>query len=151
MISLSGAFKLPLIVVGVLIIIFSGCQAKTTTPSVRYTLPELEYRLMVGFGEVFWCDPDFYPIGRPEQENINSLEQFATIRAGTAEFSAILAQLGLPDRPEYSNEEKLLIYREHKKLAYALQVAVSGDVHVRLHERSHGLPPHCRGMAQGRL
>jgi hypothetical protein len=74
---------------------------------------------------VFWCDPDFYPVGRPGQEEQNALQQFPSLRANEAEFSAILQHLGLPRKTEYTDEEKLLIYREHKKLTYQVEVIPS--------------------------
>jgi hypothetical protein len=112
------------------LVMSSACRtgpAATPTPPVGYSLPQLEYRLISHFGNVFYCDPDFYPVERPGQEERNSLEQFPIIRANDAEFPVILKHLGLPNKAEYSNEEKLLIYREHKKLTLAVQMAASGD------------------------
>jgi hypothetical protein len=83
---------------------------------------QLEYRLFSRFSNVFWCDPDLYPIERPGQEQKNALEQFPVIRANAAEFSAILEHRGLPEKAEYSDGEKLEIYREHKKLTLAVQM-----------------------------
>jgi len=119
---------LPLAVASV--ILLSGCKAQPTPPpQIKHSLPELEYRLFTSFNDAFWCDPDFYPIGRPGQEEKNALNQLPIIRANEAEFSAILGQLGLPKRTEYTDEEKLLIYREHKKLTYQVQMTVSGDLY----------------------
>lgn len=95
------------------------------TSSIVYSQYELEYRLLSRFDNVFWCDPDFYPVGRPGQEQQNALAQFATIRANAAEFAAILQHLGLPDKTDYTDQEKLLIYREHKRLTYAVQMTAS--------------------------
>ena len=96
-------------------------------PSVVYSLPELKYRLWAHFGDVFWCDPDLYPVARPEQEERNAIEQFPAIRADSAEFTAILNYLGLSIKTDYTDEEKLLIYRQHKKLTYSLEISSSGD------------------------
>jgi hypothetical protein len=85
--------------------------------------------LISHFEDVFWCDPDYYPVGGEEQEKENALEQFPAISANTVEFSAILAHLGLPEKSEYSDEEKLQIYREHKKLTYAVQITSSGNLY----------------------
>jgi len=113
-----------------LVILLLGCRAQPTPPPpIKHSLPELEYRLLASFNDVFWCDPDFYPIGRPGQEEKNALEQFPIIRANETEFSAILEHLGLPNRTEYTDEEKLLIYREHKKLTYTVQMTASGDLY----------------------
>jgi hypothetical protein len=120
-----------LLLLATALIVFSlGCGAQQTpTPPVEYSVPELEYQLISNFGDVFWCDPDFYPVAREGQEETNAQEQFATIRANTTEFSAILVHLGLPEKSEYSDEEKLQIYREHKKLTYAVQITSSGNLY----------------------
>ncbi len=114
-----------------LFIILSGCQAQPTptTMPVVYSEPQLKYRLIGNFGEVFYCDPDFYPVARPGEEEKNVLEQYPAIRANSAEFSVIRDYLGLPDKADYTNEEKLLIYRQHKKLTLAVQMTASGDIY----------------------
>jgi hypothetical protein len=109
-------------------LLISACRAPATTPPI-YSSYELEYRLIANFGDVFWCDPDFYPIGRPGQEEQNALEQYPTIRANSTEFAAIQAYLSLPTKADYTAEEKLLIYRQHKKLTYAVEITASGDVY----------------------
>jgi hypothetical protein len=88
---------------------------------------QLAYRVLDQYPDYFWCDPDFYPIGRPGGEQANSLAQFPTIQANNAEFSAILERLKLPNNPDYSDSEKLSIYREHKKLTLALQITPQGS------------------------
>jgi hypothetical protein len=121
-----NAMKWLLLLIIALIIVPIGCKSETP---VEYSLPELKYLVLASFDDVFWCDPDLYPIVRPGQEEQNALEQLPTIKANEAEFSAILQHLGLPDKAEYSDEEKLLIYREHKKLTYALEMTPSGDTY----------------------
>jgi hypothetical protein len=114
------------------LVISAACRtgpAATPTPPVVYSAPQLEYRLISNFGGVFYCDPDLYPVAREGQELANALEQFPIIRANAAEFSAILEHLGLPNKAEYTDEEKLLIYREHKKLIYGVELTASGDVY----------------------
>ena len=110
--------------------IFLACQGQSApTPPVQYSAPQLEYRLLSQFDDVFWCDPDFYPVERPGQEQKNALEQFPVIKANEAEFSAILEHLGLPDKADYTDSEKLQIYREHKKLEFAVHLTASGQVY----------------------
>ena len=96
----------------------------TTLPSV-YSQYQLEYRLYSEFPNVFWCDPDFYPVARVGQEQQNAIAQYLTIRSNQSEFSAILQQLNLPDKTDYTDSEKLLIYKEHKKLIYAVQMTAA--------------------------
>ncbi|MDP3878824.1 MAG: Hint domain-containing protein [Dehalococcoidales bacterium] len=112
-----------------LVILPFGCGQQTQPPPeppAAYSLPELKYLVLDSFDEVFWCDPDFYPVGRPGQEENNALEQFTLIRSDEAEFSAILQRLNLPGKDDYADEEKLLIYREHKRLTYQVEMTLSG-------------------------
>ncbi|MBI2848036.1 MAG: Hint domain-containing protein [Chloroflexi bacterium] len=96
-------------------------------PTVNYSVPELKYRLIASFGGVFYVDFDFYPVAREGQEEKNALEQFPVIRADEAELSAILQHLGLSDKADYTTEEKILIYREHKTLTLGVEMTASGD------------------------
>jgi hypothetical protein len=111
-----------------------GTGTPTVTPTsaptpVTYTVPELKYRLIDSYGEPFYVDYDFYPVAREGQEERNAEEQFPTIRADTAEFAAILQRLGLPNKADYTLDEKVRIYREHKKLTLGVQLTPSGGVY----------------------
>jgi hypothetical protein len=112
-----------------LIALSLGCKAKPVPP-VEYTQPELSYLLLSQFDNVFWCDPDFYPVARSGQEEQNAVQQFSSIRADEAEFSAIVEHLGLPDKAEYTDAEKLQIYREYKKLKYGVQLTPAGNAYA---------------------
>jgi hypothetical protein len=124
---LGHKFLLPLI--ALLMAVAAGCTpgSTTTTPPPEYSRYELEYRLLADFSDFFWCDPDLYPIARPDQEETDSQEQFPDIRADSAEFSAILGHLGLADKADYTDTEKLAIYREYKKLGGAVQMTPLGN------------------------
>jgi len=103
-----------------------SCVPYTPPPKV-YTAPELKYRLIDYFDDVFWCDPDYYPIGSPERELENALGQFGSIMADADEFAAILKRLSLDSKGSYTSEEKLLVYRQHKLLTYAVTITEDGD------------------------
>lgn len=114
--------------------IFAGACVKQgpatlPMPPVVYSVPELKYQLIAGFGDVFYVDLDYYPVAREGQEEKNALEQFPAIKADNAEFSAILQHLGLPDKADYTTEEKVSIYREHKKLTRGIEMTASGDIY----------------------
>jgi len=96
-------------------------------PKPSYSVYELEYLLFAEFGNIFYVDHDFYPIAREGQEQINANEQFPAIRANADEFAAIIYHLSLPDKADYTDAEKLLIYREHKKLTRGAQMSASGN------------------------
>jgi hypothetical protein len=97
----------------------------SSTPPTAFSRYDLAYKILAAYPDYFWCDPDSYPVGRDEMPN--ALEQFASIQADTAEFSAILKQTGLAQQAAYSDEQKLTIYREHKKLTRALTLTPDGD------------------------
>src|SRR3989304_199449 len=121
--------QLPVIMLALLLGL-SGCGAPPpTTPPVVYSAPELKYQLISNFGDVFYVDRDFYPVARAGQEEENALQQFPSIRADAAEFSAILAHLGLQSKAEYTTEEKVLVYREHKKLSLGVEMTPSGNAY----------------------
>jgi hypothetical protein len=107
----------------------SPSATPTPTSTATYSMYQLAYRVLDKYPDYFWCDPDFYPLGRPGGEEANSLAQFSTIQANTAEFSAILERLNLPGKTDYSDAEKLSIYREHKKITLALQMTPQGSVY----------------------
>ena len=77
---------------------------------------ELKYRVLDQFPNLFFCDPDYYPIARADETDL-ARQHFAEIQANTEEFTAILARNGLAGPSTFTDEQKLLIYREHKRLA----------------------------------
>ena len=132
----STATKCLMVLAAALVLLTLACKSQpaptptsTPTPPVVYSAPELKYRLISNFGDVFYCDPDLYPVAHPGQEEANAVEQFPAIRGNADEFSAILEQLGLSNKADYTDEEKLLIYREHKKLTYGVELTASEDVY----------------------
>lgn len=99
----------------------------TSTPARTFVVPELKYLLIEHYGGVFYCDPDYYPVSRPGGEEQNAAATFPAIQADEDEFSAILAHLGLGPSPAITDELRLNVYREHKKLR-ALTVMPEGDL-----------------------
>jgi hypothetical protein len=108
----------------------AGCKpsasSTTTVPTVIFTGAQLEYQLLAQFPDVFWCDPDYYPVAHPGQEQQNAIAQFSAISANQSEFSAILQKLNLPQKSDYTDAEKLAVYQEYKKLTYGVQLTASG-------------------------
>jgi hypothetical protein len=115
----------------------SSTPTKTTTltptPSLSgtpvYTQYQLEYLLLTNYPDIFWCDPDFYPVAREGQEQANAILQFPAMRANASEFSAILEHLVLPDKADYSDLEKLEIYQQHKLLTHTITLALADNVY----------------------
>jgi len=101
----------------------STSSTTTTLPPIEvYTISQLKYQLFNVYPDYFWCDPDFYPVANMDAEQQKAIDQFATIRENQEEFFAILSYLQLSNQPEYTDAQKLQIYREHKKLTYAVQM-----------------------------
>ena len=114
----------------------AACEASpAASPAASPTLAqamsptELKYALASHFGEVFFCDPDYYPIGRPGGEEQQALEQFPAIQAQTEEFQSIVEHENLADVVNFTDDQKLLVYREHKKLN-AITLAPSGAAYT---------------------
>ena len=125
-------WALAIVCLSIMTLFVGACSEQQTTtpqPTAIYTLPELKYGLLSSFDDVFWVDPDFYPIGREGKEQENALKQFITINTDALEFSAILEYLNLPNKTAYTDEEKLFIYREHKKLTYAVRITSSENIY----------------------
>jgi hypothetical protein len=87
-----------------------------TLPSSSLTLTELKYRILDEFPDFFFCDRDFFPVAR-DDEMTQAQQRFPELQANQEEFEAILNRNGLSGTTTFTDEQKLLIYREHKKLA----------------------------------
>jgi Hint domain-containing protein len=86
-----------------------------TLPSSTLSPTELKYKVLDQFPDFFFCDPDFYPIAH-DDETILAQQRFPELQADQEEFQAILSHNGLSGSTTFTDEQKLLIYREHKKL-----------------------------------
>lgn len=102
--------------------VLSGCLGSSgnPTPGPALSPTELKYRLVDTFGPPLYCDRDFYPVGRDEQQA--ALAQFPSVSQDTAVFSVILRRQGLDAGSTFTPQQKLAIYRDYKKLqAIALE------------------------------
>ena len=89
-----------------LVSLVSGVNCRGTTPATTTpltSLSEIKYFLIDKYPNLFWCDPDLYPITRPGVEQQNAIDQFDTIKANNAEFTAILKYLSLPAKSDYTD------------------------------------------------
>ncbi len=85
---------------------------------------------------MFFCDPDIYPVARADEADL-ARQRFPELQANIEEFGAILKHNHLSGTTNFTDEQELLIYREHKKLnaiafnlldnGYAFQVQVSDN------------------------
>jgi hypothetical protein len=96
-----------------------------TLPSSALSPTELKYKVLDQFPDFFFCDPDFYPIAH-DDETILAQQRFAELQANQEEFQVILSHNNLAGVTTFTDEQKLLIYREHKKLN-AIYFELTGD------------------------
>jgi hypothetical protein len=113
----------------------------TPTPGLYYTPPQLKYLLLDHYGEdhFFYCDPDYYPVAHGDEAE-KAVTIFPVIQGEPDVLSAITARKGL--QPPYSNETKLIIYREYKKLGAIILSIVTGDTYsfsLQIGARGEGL------------
>lgn len=81
----------------------------------------LKYQLIDQFGEIFFCDPDLYPVAH-EVSDQEIAQRVAEIQKNAEEYQAILQRLGLQNVTNLSPEQKRQIDAEHKRLN-AIQLA----------------------------
>ena len=98
-----------------------------TLSSSNFSPTELKYKVLDQFPDFFFCDPDFFPIAR-EDEMVLAQQRFAELQANLEEFQAILSHNNLTGTANFTDDQELLIYREHKKLN-AVFFEVAGDVY----------------------
>jgi hypothetical protein len=75
----------------------------------------LKYRVLERFPNQFFCDPDAYPVASADEAEL-ARKYLPELQANQEEFQAILTHTGLSGLRPFSDEQTLLIYREHKRL-----------------------------------
>jgi hypothetical protein len=98
-----------------------------TLPSSTLSPTELKYNVLDQFPDFFFCDPDLYPIARGDEMDL-AQQRFPELQANQEEFPVILSRNGISGVTTFTDEQKLLIYREHKKLN-AIRFELAGDAY----------------------
>ncbi|MDD1668831.1 MAG: Hint domain-containing protein [Methanomicrobiales archaeon] len=117
-------------------ILLAGCTVPgggppptpTPTPGGPLSPAQLKYLLLDHYSEnqFFYCDPDYYPVGRGDEPE-RAIAAFPGIEKETDVLAAIITRKGL--QPPYSNDTKLVIYREYKKLNAIPLTPTSADTY----------------------
>jgi hypothetical protein len=113
-----------------IIVVLSACATSTPTTitsTTTFNSFELRYKVLDNYPDYFWCDPDYYPVGNPGGELANALTQFDTIKTNDQEFTAIIKRIRLDRKTDYTQEEKLLVYRQHKLLTKIIDFSLNSD------------------------
>jgi len=92
------------------------------------TQAQLKYRLVDQFGGLLFCDPDYYPVARADEQTL-AHQRLPEIQKDQPTFSAILAHLGIAPAASYTNDQELAIYRDWKMLNALRLEQVSGGFH----------------------
>ncbi|HEX9674760.1 MAG TPA: Hint domain-containing protein [Anaerolineales bacterium] len=95
----------------------TGSTPPVTPSGERLGAIELKYVLIDTFGPPFFCDPDYYPVARDDEQQ-KALEWFGQVDLASEEMRAILARLRMVAL--LSDEDILMAYREHKLLGSIL-------------------------------
>lgn len=76
---------------------------------------QLKYKLFETFGkDLRFCDPDFWPLVR--DEGAGAQTWYNSVDKASEEYVAILKHNNISPTAQLTAEQKLLIYREHKRL-----------------------------------
>src|SRR3989442_5380416 len=88
-----------------------GASASPTPAPTALGQAALKYRLVEQFGRPLFCDPDFYPIARADEQQL-AHQGFPEIQKDVETFAAIVTSLGLQPAGPYSAQDELAIYRD---------------------------------------
>jgi hypothetical protein len=104
------------------VLLFAACGGgiasptpSPTPPPQPLTVPQMKYAVMDQLGRPWFCDPDFFPVGRGD-EGQRAQEKLPEIQKDADTFAAIVSYLKLPSAPSYTADQQLAIYREWKTL-----------------------------------
>ncbi len=89
-------------------------------------LPELKLALQDRFGQLWYCDPDFYPIARDDERDL-AVQRFAEVRADGAAFAAVIRHLALNAGADFTVDQKLAVYRQWKILRAVVLSPIGND------------------------
>jgi hypothetical protein len=75
---------------------------------------QLKFAVMDAAGKPVWCDPDFYPIARQDEQAL-AIARYEEIRKDSATYAAVVAHEHLP-AGDLTDAQKLALYRAWKLL-----------------------------------
>lgn len=119
------------ILVSVVVAVIAGCgSAASGSPSPSaggsaLTETAAKEALLVRFGPLVYCDPDYYPVARGDEAGA-AAEHVAEMRADAAAWAVISAHLGFDPASTPIGDVLLAAYREWKMLR-ALALTRAGD------------------------
>lgn len=122
-----------LIVMTACLTLLSACASAdlpgaTAGPSPEpLTQTDLKYALLAKFPDFFFCDPDYYPIARAIDPAQLAQQNLPQVEADAEVFQSILRHNGLAGLTTLTDQQKILIYTDFKKLrAIQLEPSAGG-------------------------
>jgi hypothetical protein len=95
-------------------------SASTATTALEW---RLRYALLDHYPDFAYCDPDYYPVARRDEQSAAD-DWWSTVDKSSTEVQTILAQRGY--REPLHAEQRLAAYQDHKKLSVITMSAVTG-------------------------
>jgi hypothetical protein len=103
-----------------------GAIQSTPTPGAPLTTSQLKVRLIEQLGPLWYCDPDFYPISRANENDL-ARQRFGEVQADKEAFAAIAAHLGATPGDTFTDYQKVTLYQLWTQLlAIVLNAATPG-------------------------
>jgi peptidoglycan hydrolase-like protein with peptidoglycan-binding domain len=96
-------------------------------PLPHVTNALLRYKVLHLFSNIFYCDPDYFPIVRGDEKEFAKLH-FSQIQANADTYALIVHELNIDVRQTLTDEHKLSIYKEYKKISsFTLELNSKGS------------------------
>lgn len=119
------------------LVLGTACGSATVAPSSSpsaspvpvgnpLTVSQLKFKVIDAVGTPAYCDPDQYPVARPESEQAIAISKYPQIKADTELYAAIIAHENLP-AGDLTDAQKLTVYRAYKILNALPLAAAGGD------------------------
>jgi hypothetical protein len=107
----------PEIIIGTAVAGPVGTPAPTYTPAPVQPLTNTlaRYQVIDTLGPVWYCDPDEWPVSHGDEPEL-AVEWYSRVDVDSEEIQVIAQRHGLGDPRTLTDEQKLLLYREHKML-----------------------------------
>lgn len=109
--------KWTLVLLATILAIVVGCGASASpSPSAGPPLPAIgiQAALVDAFGRPWYCDPDFYPVGR--DETVSMRERWPEVLADRTAFEVVAQRVGIDPVAQLTDDGRLAVYREWKAL-----------------------------------
>src|SRR3981081_1465215 len=129
--------KLCAAALAVFTIVACGSATPPTPVGTPLGVTQLKFAVVDAVGAPVYCDPDYYPIARPGNEQANAITRYPEIRADAELYSAIVAHDHLPSG-ELTDEQKLTVYQAWKLLRAVTLTTTGGDYSFSYLVRSTG-------------